>query len=47
MGDLVCRECGHANLATANFCSSCGAGLAKDDVANARSWPQLKKLLGR
>ena len=32
MGDLVCRECGHANLATANFCSSCGAGLAKDDI---------------
>ncbi len=35
MSDLVCRECGHANLAGANFCSSCGTGLPKDDVTGA------------
>ncbi|MEQ8842587.1 MAG: FHA domain-containing protein [Acidimicrobiales bacterium] len=34
MGDLVCRECGHGNLATANFCSSCGTGLPKDDITS-------------
>ncbi|MDW3218129.1 MAG: FHA domain-containing protein [Acidimicrobiales bacterium] len=32
MSDLVCRECGHDNLGSANFCSSCGAPLPKDDV---------------
>lgn len=32
MGDLACRECGHSNQPTANFCSSCGAGLPKDDI---------------
>lgn len=32
MTDLVCRECGHGNPAVANFCSSCGAPLPKDDI---------------
>ena len=32
MSDIVCRECGHANQPSANFCSSCGAGLPKDDI---------------
>ena len=34
MSDLVCRECGHGNPAVANFCSSCGAPLPKDDVTS-------------
>lgn len=34
MGDLVCRECGHANQSKANFCSSCGAALPKDDITS-------------
>lgn len=32
MSDIVCRECGHPNQPSANFCSSCGAGLPKDDI---------------
>lgn len=32
MSDLVCHECGHANQAEANFCSSCGAALPNDDI---------------
>jgi pSer/pThr/pTyr-binding forkhead associated (FHA) protein len=28
MADLVCSQCGHHNPERANFCSSCGAGLA-------------------
>jgi pSer/pThr/pTyr-binding forkhead associated (FHA) protein len=32
VSDLVCRECGHANPAVGNFCSSCGAALPKDDI---------------
>ena len=32
MSDLVCRECGHRNPAGANFCSSCGVPLPKDDI---------------
>lgn len=32
MADLVCRECGHDNPAGANFCSSCGAPLPREDV---------------
>ena len=32
MGELVCRECGHANSEGANFCSSCGVSLPHDDV---------------
>ncbi|MEZ5244010.1 MAG: FHA domain-containing protein [Acidimicrobiales bacterium] len=32
MADLVCRECGHANQSSANFCSSCGAPLPQGDT---------------
>lgn len=32
MSDLVCRECGHVNPGEANFCSSCGTGLPRDDI---------------
>jgi hypothetical protein len=34
VGELVCRECGHVNQDGANFCSSCGSGLPKDDVTS-------------
>jgi hypothetical protein len=32
MSDVVCRECGHVNHPSANFCSSCGVPLPKDDI---------------
>jgi pSer/pThr/pTyr-binding forkhead associated (FHA) protein len=32
MSDRVCRECGHANSAGANFCSSCGVTIPPDDA---------------
>lgn len=28
---IVCAECGHRNPADANFCSSCGASLAREE----------------
>lgn len=31
-GEVFCNECGHRNPAGANFCSSCGAALAIDDL---------------
>ncbi len=30
--DRACDACGHQNLATANFCSSCGASLEPADI---------------
>ena len=30
MGEIFCHNCGHRNLATANFCPSCGASLAAE-----------------
>ena len=32
MSDVVCDECGHRNPNGANFCSSCGAVLAPEEV---------------
>ena len=32
MAELACGECGHANPASGNFCSSCGAVLPKGDT---------------
>ena len=32
MSDLVCGVCGHGNLPTANFCSSCGEELSLGDA---------------
>ncbi len=32
MSDLFCRDCGHDNKGGANFCSSCGSRLPKDDI---------------
>ncbi|MEM7140477.1 MAG: FHA domain-containing protein [Actinomycetota bacterium] len=32
MSEIVCRDCGHVNADGANFCSSCGSRLPKDDV---------------
>jgi pSer/pThr/pTyr-binding forkhead associated (FHA) protein len=31
-----CRECGHANAAGANYCSSCGAALAENEGSSSR-----------
>lgn len=30
-GEVFCNQCGHRNPEGANFCSSCGAGLARND----------------
>ncbi|KAA0236446.1 MAG: hypothetical protein JJLCMIEE_00230 [Acidimicrobiales bacterium] len=35
MADVTCGECGHANPADANYCSSCGAPLDADDEHTA------------
>ena len=32
MSDLVCEACGHRNVLTANFCSSCGEELPQGDA---------------
>jgi pSer/pThr/pTyr-binding forkhead associated (FHA) protein len=31
MADVFCNKCGHGNPANANFCSSCGAPLAREE----------------
>jgi len=31
---MLCGACGHQNLATANFCSSCGAPLERADITS-------------
>ncbi len=32
MSDPVCDACGHHNLSTANFCSSCGVELSQGEI---------------
>lgn len=34
MDTVICPQCGHQNQLVANFCSSCGADLDKDDNAS-------------
>ena len=35
MTDPTCPQCGHQNPAHANFCSSCGADLERDDPSSS------------
>jgi hypothetical protein len=40
-GDLVCGECGEANLPTRRFCSRCGNELNDAEVVKAKWWRRL------
>jgi hypothetical protein len=40
-GDLVCGECGEANLPTRRFCSRCGNELTDAEVVKAKWWRRL------
>jgi hypothetical protein len=40
-GDLVCGECGEANLPTRRFCSRCGNELTDAEVVKAKWWRRI------
>lgn len=40
-GDLVCGDCGEANLPTRKFCSRCGTSLADAETVKERWWRRL------
>jgi hypothetical protein len=40
-GDLVCGECGEANLPTRRFCSRCGNELNDAEVVKAKWWRRI------
>lgn len=43
-GDVICKQCGHHNVAGANFCSSCGTALTETgaDRTTVTYTPQME-----
>ena len=46
MTEIVCAECGHQNPAGANFCSSCGNPLSREEVTQSHPVVQVDELPG-
>ena len=46
MTDIVCAECGHKNPPGANFCSSCGNRLPREEVTETHPVVELDDALG-
>ena len=46
--DGACKECGHLNQASYNFCPKCGSKLEDSDITRHRKWfkKRLREILG-